>query len=137
MSDYSSGKIYAIYCNTSGKVYIGSTKNKLGWRFNKHKYERNLESTSSWKLDLDNAVIVLLENYPCDNRRQLEVREQYWMNKYPAVNRTRSHQTHEQMLYKEKMRKRDQRQFKSSWAYNNNIYGFRLCLLDIDPTLFE
>ena len=37
MPDYSKGKIYRIVCNTTGKVYIGSTsQDYLSQRLRKH-----------------------------------------------------------------------------------------------------
>tara|TARA_R110000803_G_C11774801_1_gene295774 strand:+ start:45 stop:524 length:480 start_codon:yes stop_codon:yes gene_type:complete len=135
--DYSKGKIYKIVADNG--VYVGSTKNRLTWRIWKHRNDKKKGIVnSSGKLNLDTAEIILLENYPCESKIQLNEREQYWIDQYDCVNKIRaSPDTYENLLEKEKLAKRDRRKFKSSWAFNNNIYGFRLCLLDIDPTLFQ
>ena len=82
MSKYKTGKIYRIYCDGSNKYYIGSTINSLESRLSGHKYYNNMcaskESVNNSKYYVN---IELLENYPCNNRNELLLRETEWIKK--------------------------------------------------------
>ena len=84
MSDYSNGKIYKLKCYTTGKFYIGSTKNPLETPKKKARltlHESNYrnfiiqeeeKNVYHYKyfyevIENDNYKIKLIENYPCDN----------------------------------------------------------------------
>ena len=87
--DYSKGKIYKIVCNTTGLVYIGSTITTLNRRLSGHKSNYNCGVkyiTSKLVLENNNFEIILLENYPCDNRKQLELREGWYIRNNDCVN---------------------------------------------------
>lgn len=87
---YKYGKVYKIFCSILGEndIYVGSTIKELEVRLNEHftyaeintselhKFHRHME-----RLGLDNFHIMLIENYPCDHRMALRMREQYWMDK--------------------------------------------------------
>ena len=90
MVNYEEGKIYKIVTPHSKKVYIGSTCTPtLARRLAKHKtdydqYKQGKRKTgfSSFQLlDLGDCDIVLLENYPCENKDELRARERYWLEK--------------------------------------------------------
>ena len=79
---YTKGKIYCLKSCQTNKIYIGSTKQILNERFRKHKcdYNRYLNGkchymTSFDILQYDDAYIELIEEYPCENKAQLERRE--------------------------------------------------------------
>lgn len=87
MVNYNNGKIYKIISNQTDKIYIGSTtKFYLSSRFATHTCHYN-----SWKNDkkiflsafhilkYKDAKIILIENYPCNNKNELNAREQYWI----------------------------------------------------------
>ena len=68
-------------------------------RFSKHKYDYKTHKNtpnrfiSSYEiLQYESAKIVLIEDYPCDNKDQLNSREQYWIseNKAICVNRNKA-----------------------------------------------
>ena len=97
MTDYSKGKIYKITCNETEKIYIGSTTNTLNRRFQQHK-----SSYTSWKNEKyhytsifkmfdeygkQNCNIELIENYPCSNNRELELREAYYIRNNNCYNK--------------------------------------------------
>jgi hypothetical protein len=93
MPDYSKSKIYKIVCNITGLVYIGSTTQNLCGRIQDHKndYKRYLNGkhnyVSSFKiLENDNYNIVLVEEFPCQNKNQLHARERYWIENTECVN---------------------------------------------------
>ena len=77
MPDYSSGKIYTIRCKTDDtKIYVGSTIQPLSVRFAGHKghskknyrWYKNIDDWNDWYIEL-------YENYPCNNREELNKRE--------------------------------------------------------------
>ena len=74
--DYSLGKIYKITSPNCDEVYIGSTTRPLNDRFSRHKYDCNIKNCSS-KIVIDccDAVIELIEDFPCKSRKELERRE--------------------------------------------------------------
>jgi hypothetical protein len=94
--DYSNGKIYKIVSYQTDKIYIGSTCQKyLSSRLQTHRY-----NFKSWKdgkftyisafeiMCYDDAEIILLENYPCETKYELEARERYYIvNEANAVNK--------------------------------------------------
>jgi len=83
--NYSNGKIYKIICNKTGLVYIGSTCRTLEERLKEHasnskRYlnkEKNIFISSILVTFNNDFKIELIENYPCDNRQQLEDRENF------------------------------------------------------------
>ena len=91
MPEYSNGKIYKITNTINDDIYIGSTIKTLKQRFNAHKsdYKRYLNEknrkVSSYKLfdkyGITNCRIELIENFPCDNRTELEQQESVYINK--------------------------------------------------------
>lgn len=82
-NEYKNGKIYVIRSNLTDKIYVGSTKHKLNIRFSAHLNKNN--TTCSKKLiDLGDARIELIEDYPCNNRKELELRERHFQDLYSA-----------------------------------------------------
>ncbi len=73
MPDYSQGKIYKVVSPNHSKIYIGSTVQTLEKRFSKHKSERNCCSTEI--IEVGDAEIILIEDFPCLDKYQLEDRE--------------------------------------------------------------
>ena len=93
--DYSKGKIYRIICNKTNQIYIGSTCSTLTKRLSQHKTDFNcwLNGTTkkyvtSYKIiKNENYVIILIEEYPCENKNQLTSRERYYIELMDCVNR--------------------------------------------------
>ena len=91
MTDYKNGKIYAIKSNETDEVYIGSTCDILKGRFCSHKadFKRKLRgekfrySTSDKLLKYSDAYIELIEEYPCETKRELLDREGYFIKNTP------------------------------------------------------
>tara|TARA_R110000782_G_C14549428_1_gene384778 strand:- start:47 stop:496 length:450 start_codon:yes stop_codon:yes gene_type:complete len=149
MTDYSKGKIYKIIDNTNDKIYIGSTIQTLEARLIGHKSEskNNSVKNNSSKIILknDDFDIELIENHPCNTKRELEIREQYFMDKLDCVNLQKAYRTREDRLKMnrifDKKRTRDHkpylkqyREYRSSWGgdkrFNNNM-------LETDVNLFQ
>ena len=94
--DYKNGKIYKITSNSTDKIYIGSTCQLLCKRIAKHRgnYKEFLDgkysNVSSYELiKFDDAIITLIEDYPCERKEQLLSRERYYieLNKDICVNK--------------------------------------------------
>lgn len=82
MTDYSTGKIYKVVCSETNRIYIGSTKHTLKQRLARHKSSSNSCRTK----DFINPTIHLLEDYSCNNRNELSIRERYYVENNDCVN---------------------------------------------------
>lgn len=86
--NFANGKIYKITNSTDTQYYIGSTCETLSNRFNRHKskYKTYYHNGSVFKLfdkyGIENCKIELIENYPCDNKKQLHSREGQIIKQY-------------------------------------------------------
>lgn len=84
---YRNGKIYLLRNKiTNEAVYVGSTTLSLALRMNAHRYDIRNGVTSTCamltELGVENLVIELVEEYPCNTKRELEQRETYYMDVY-------------------------------------------------------
>lgn len=100
------GFIYAVANPDYTKVYIGSTTSPLNKRVSEHKGSlRDFKlGKIRWVSVMDiieegNYEIELVEEYECDDRKQLLIREQFWIDNTVCVNTNRAFKTPEQ--YKE------------------------------------
>lgn len=93
---YQHAKIYKITSDSSDKIYIGSTCNPLYKRLGQHRtnYKQfqngKYHNVSSFEIiKLDDAIITLIEDYPCERKEQLHARERYHieLNKSICVNK--------------------------------------------------
>jgi len=92
---YQRGKIYKIVSNVSNLVYYGSTiEHTLAMRLSKHRsnYKRYQEGkcsyTTSYKiLEEGKYDIILVENFPCNNKDELTARERYYIENNDCVNK--------------------------------------------------
>lgn len=82
MPDYSKGKIYKLCSNQTDNVYIGSTTQELDKRLNGHKsdYKKYLDKTQHYISSIeivkyDDVYIELIEEYPCESKKELEKQE--------------------------------------------------------------
>jgi hypothetical protein len=79
MSDYSQAKIYKLQCD-DGHYYYGGTAQPLDKRFEGHTYKSKAEEDRKVynhinKIGWDRVRIELVEDYPCENKRQLLLKE--------------------------------------------------------------
>jgi hypothetical protein len=74
INKYHNAKIYTIRSPHTNLFYIGSTIKQLNNRLSQHK---NLYNTTTSKIIIDygNAYIELLENFKCENEKELNKRE--------------------------------------------------------------
>jgi len=95
MVNYQNGKIYKIIDNTNDNIYIGSTCEKLCRRLQKHKasyrcfLKPNIKQGYMRSFDIlknNDYKIILIEDYPCENKEQLLSREQYYIDNLNCIN---------------------------------------------------
>ena len=106
--DYSKGQIYKVVSNHTHLVYIGSTTQTLSKRMGEHrKHYRRLGSsyTCSAKhlLCYGDAKIILVDNYPCHSKWELERRERHFIESTECVNLRRPAQTARGVYEREKV----------------------------------
>jgi hypothetical protein len=95
MSNYQNGTIYKIVCKDPEitECYVGSTTSHSK-RKSRHKSSCNNEKSKDYNYPVyryirdnggwDNWEFVLLEDYPCRTKKQLNIRERYWFEKLGA-----------------------------------------------------
>ena len=77
LGDYNNCKIYKVVSmNNPELVYYGHTCDTLSRRFSKHKCPSN-KSISKEIIDLGDAVILLVETYPCISDNEARAREAF------------------------------------------------------------
>jgi len=95
MPDYSKGKIYKLWSPSTGLTYVGSTCQTLAMRLGEHRrgkgqYDRDptKKYVSSYKvIGCPDYRIDLIEEYPCENKMQLNKREGEFILASKCVNR--------------------------------------------------
>jgi hypothetical protein len=83
MANYQQGKIYKLISSETNDVYVGSTCKSLKERMINHKAMYKQSSVAQKKLNMtafkllkyNDCDIELIEDYPCDSRKELERRE--------------------------------------------------------------
>jgi len=84
MTDYSQAKIYKIECNITNEVYYGSTTLSLSQRIAHHKARRDCSAIKI--IDIGNFNIKVIEEYPCNSKKELEARERWYIENNLCVN---------------------------------------------------
>ena len=94
INKYQDAKIYKITCNVTNQIYIGSTTKTLNHRLSEHKsdYKRYINNehnnvTSFKILENNDYKIELVEYFPCNNKKELEIRERYYIENIECVNK--------------------------------------------------
>jgi hypothetical protein len=93
--NYQLGKVYKIVDNTNDQCYVGSTCEPiLARRLASHvsKYKSFLNEKQNYVTAFEvikngDYDIVLIENFPCNNKDELFARERHWTNEIPCVNK--------------------------------------------------
>ena len=88
---YMRGKIYTIRCHYDDSlIYVGSTIDTLAKRIGGHK-TKSIKATyplyQTINNDWDNWYIELYEDFPCDNKEQLEKREGEVIREIATINK--------------------------------------------------
>jgi hypothetical protein len=97
MSKYQRGLLYKLVCNKTGLLYVGSTIQSLTERKSKHLHDLKRwrrdgkRGCSAYKvIEAGDFDIILLEEYPCDTKANLRLKEQDWIEQLTCVNRNRA-----------------------------------------------
>ena len=85
MNRYNNGKIYKIVNNVDDKIYVGSTCGTLRLRLSRHKTQsRKFLNQGVYShlnsIGWDNVRIILIENVTAENKDQLLMREQHYID---------------------------------------------------------
>lgn len=86
MVNYQEGKIYKLSSISKNLVYYGSTCNMLIKRFSDHKTPKN-RCSSKEVIDCGDAIIELVELFPCNSKIELHNREGYYIANNECVNK--------------------------------------------------
>tara|TARA_R110000803_G_C11731231_1_gene289686 strand:- start:14 stop:439 length:426 start_codon:yes stop_codon:yes gene_type:complete len=95
MSDYQKAKIYKLWSpqGTEDEVYYGSTCRELRFRKQGHKNKNNKCQSKILFDNYDDVRIELLEDYPCNNRTELEKKEGEYIRNNKCLNKIISGRT--------------------------------------------
>lgn len=119
MNKYHEGKIYKMINNLDNKEYVGSTCRSLYYRLQKH---ITASTSNDYKVYIhfnnigwNNVKIELVEDFECENRTELRIREQYWIEELnPELNDRRAYlSTEDKKAYDAKYRKENPEKMKS------------------------
>ncbi len=138
------GKIYKIYCDENDEVYYGSTTQELFMRLRQHK---SLKYTSR-NIMKNTYHIELVEEYKCNNKKELELRERYYIENNKCVNTYIPTRTREEY---NKTHEKESKDRANEWYKNNKGHHYNRtkwrrsfgdertsnCLLKINMDLFE
>ena len=80
---YQNGKIYKLICSETGNVYIGSTILTLDDRLKRH----TASSNNCMSKTFIKPIIVLIKEYPCNNKTELEKEEVIFIKEVNCVNK--------------------------------------------------
>jgi hypothetical protein len=96
MPDYQKGKIYNVIAPDNTK-YIGSTVQELKSRYIRHKSRYKKYKAGDYhfltifdlfdKHSVNDCKIELIEHYPCNSKKELEIREGYYIRNNVCVNK--------------------------------------------------
>ena len=119
VGDLTKCKIYKITSlNNPELVYYGHTCDTLSRRFSKHKAPSN-GATSKLIIDKGDAIILLFEEYPCENENQAKAREAFYILNNPCVNKNVPGRTLQE--YRDSHKKQSQ-EYRDSHKENNKEY---------------
>jgi hypothetical protein len=109
--DYSQGKIYKITsASRPDLIYIGSTPRDIHQRFNEQKYRKNCESKKL--IELGDAKIELIHNFPCNSKLELRIEEQRVMDTFPiVVNKIRAYTSEEEAIHQKQKWKEENKEY--------------------------
>jgi hypothetical protein len=118
---YINGKIYKIISSETENIYIGSTILPLDKRYRTHKNTNNTCSSNEI-IKLGGSKIELIENYECETKGELKMREQHFIDMYReiCINKNDTILTEEKK--KEKAKKRGEIFRKNNKEHFKNYY---------------
>ena len=85
--NYQNTKIYKIWSPNTEQVYIGATVQSLSRRMADHRKPSSSTSSSKIIINLGDAKIELLEEFPCNNIMESDKKEGEYIRKLDCVNK--------------------------------------------------
>jgi hypothetical protein len=123
MVNYQNGKVYMIESLEGGCRYYGATTASLSKRLGSHrsanKCRPHKNTTSKLVLNYPDARILLVENYPCNSKTELEAREAHYIRNNECVNKNIPQRTAKE--HKEDNRLRSAKYYKEHKEENSLI----------------
>ena len=89
MSKYQNAKVYKIVSKNTDKCYVGSTCQELKERLREHITNFKIDSATTSKhiLKFGDYEIILIENYCCENKKELRNKERFYIESLNSVNK--------------------------------------------------
>ena len=84
--NYQNTKIYKIWSPNTEQVYIGATVQSLSMRMAEHRKPSN-NTRSKIIIDLGDAKIELIEEFPCNNKMESDKKEGEYIRSLDCVNK--------------------------------------------------
>lgn len=124
MIDYANGKIYGIKSSQTDKIYIGSTTCQHLMDTARGQWSGKDKITK-----YDDAEIYLIESYPCNSKRELKERMQYWIeeNKDICANVLSAKRTPE---IKRMLARKDYERHKNHYLQKTKILHKKKCICE-------
>ena len=121
MPNFSQGKIYMIWSPHTEKIYVGSTTQSLSSRFSAHKGKTRCSSKEI--MEFPETKIELIEEYPCENKKELNKREGEVIreNKDKCVNKRIAGRTTKEFL-KEYQQTQEYKDYQKNYRERNKDY---------------
>ena len=110
MVNYQNGRIYTLRSHQTDDIYIGSTTRMLRKRMAEHRYNykhRKTHTSAHQILQYEDCYIELLEEFPCDNKEQLEKREMECVRNMDCVNKLKWRRTRTEYMREYREKKKD------------------------------
>ena len=128
MPNYQNSKIYSIRSMSRPELmYIGSTTRKLSERFGEHKKIKPNDCNSKQIINIGDAYIELLEDFPCETKEQLLKREGELIRSNNCVNKNIAGRTHKEYIEDNKEHiAKWQKEYGKQWYLKNKEYITKL-----------
>jgi hypothetical protein len=85
-NSFRNSKIYMLVCDNPELIYFGSTIQDLETRFKQHAAKSNKSTSRQLFTDSDNVEIKLIEHVDCNNKKELETVERYYIENTQCCN---------------------------------------------------
>jgi hypothetical protein len=112
MPNFANGKIYKLWSPEGDDIYIGSTTRSLCRRKAGHKFEYNCGKNVSSKILFEkyyDVRIELVEEFPCENKMELNKREGYYIRTLECVNKQIPDRTQKEWIEDNKEKIKEQK----------------------------
>ena len=146
MPDYKNGRIYTVRCRTDNSlIYVGSTTTPISERYSRHKLDKKCSLyrliQEKFNGEWGNWYIELYEEYPCDNKEQLNRREGEIQREIATINKNKAGRTLKEYYidnmsnYKQyyidnrAVKLKYQKKYNTDKKLKNTIYIFIILLL--------